>query len=71
MRFLIVRTCNGTVVEEHNDKHIADRICADLNSEETLYQVQPTCPSCYSDDVTNTVDTTWVCEDCGHKMRIK
>lgn len=75
MRFLVVNSETGSIKEEHNDKHIADSHCKSLNKDEDIpiFYVQPTCPACYSDNVTkpDLYDNVWVCEDCGHKMEFK
>lgn len=81
MRFLIVNTDDKTVVEEHNEKHNADRACAALNDHEQLngrvpcYIVQPTCPQCHSDEM-ELVDIDdenyeWLCMSCHYVLSLK
>ena len=78
MRFLIVNTDDKTVVEEHDYMHRAESACATLNDHEIAndrvpcYLVQPTCPSCGSDDVerTDPIHNHWCCSDCSFAMTI-
>lgn len=72
MRFLIINSDTNDIVEEHDVKHVADKGVNVLNDHEIkndrapVYFVQPTCPTCDSEDMYRPEfeDSTWVCPNC-------
>ena len=79
MRFLIVNTDTNAVVEEHNEKHLAEKACFVLNTHEIdrhcipIYLVQPTCPMCHSDEMQRTDfdSEDWLCLSCHYVLHLK
>ena len=79
MRFLIINSDTGSITEEHNVKHLADKAISVLNTHEVkndrvpIYYVQPTCVVCDSEDMTedNFDPKVWKCTHCGNYTEMK
>lgn len=79
MRFLVINSDTNNVVEEHNDKHLADKACSIVNTHEInhdrlpIYYVQPTCPNCNSDEMerVDPMREDWLCLSCHYVLHLK